>query len=321
MGSLLNEIVVDCADPDRVAAFWAAVLGWEPRREAGYVWMSASGDPADGGLILAFVPVPEPKTVKNRVHIDLATTGCDQSEEVERLLALGASRVDIGQGDVPWVVLADPEGNEFCVLRRRIDTLGDPLTRAVRPQTVTASLAAVLAAVQRLADSVRSGQLQDPTPCTEWDVRTLLDHLVFVNLLYAAMIAGERPPDVHTDHLGEDPAAAVRGSGAALAAAFSQPGLLERRFPSPFGETSGASLAQHVINELLVHAWDLARATGQPTDLVPEVALEAERVLRRWMETLPGLRTMYGAEHPAPPDATAADRVAGLLGRDLTAAG
>jgi predicted enzyme related to lactoylglutathione lyase len=119
VASVLTEIVVDCSDPERVAAFWAEVLGWQPRRETEYLWMSASGDPAGADLKLVFAPVPEPKAVKNRVHIDVNPSGCDQDEEVERLLGLGAARVDIGQGEVPWVVLADPEGNEFCVLRRR----------------------------------------------------------------------------------------------------------------------------------------------------------------------------------------------------------
>jgi len=63
--------------------------------------------------------VPEPKTVKNRVHIDVNPSGTGQAEELERLLSLGARRVDIGQGDVSWVVMADPEANEFCVLRPR----------------------------------------------------------------------------------------------------------------------------------------------------------------------------------------------------------
>ena len=66
-----------------------------------------------------FLPVPEPKTIKNRIHLDVSATDGDQDAEVERLLALGARRVDIGQGDVSWVVLADPEGNEFCVLEAR----------------------------------------------------------------------------------------------------------------------------------------------------------------------------------------------------------
>ena len=121
MGSVINEIVIDCADPERVAAFWGEALGWEPQRDAELMWMSASGDPVDGGLSLVFAKVPELKTVKNRVHIDLSPSGCDQAEEVDRLVLLGASRIDIGQGDVPWIVLADPEGNEFCVLRGRRD--------------------------------------------------------------------------------------------------------------------------------------------------------------------------------------------------------
>ena len=121
MASTLTEIVVDCSNPGVVASFWEAALGWRQQEASGYRWMSSSGDPASPDLKLVFVPVPEAKTVKNRVHIDVNPVGCDQEEEVERLLGLGARRVDIGQGDVPWVVLADPEGNEFCVLRRRRD--------------------------------------------------------------------------------------------------------------------------------------------------------------------------------------------------------
>ena len=75
--------------------------------------------PPGSGPSLVFVPVPEAKTIKNRLHIDVNPVGCDQAQEVERLIGLGARRVDIGQGEQTWVVLADPEGNEFCVLRSR----------------------------------------------------------------------------------------------------------------------------------------------------------------------------------------------------------
>ena len=121
MGSVINEINIDCADPERVAQFWGEVLGWQPQSNEEYFWMCASGNPEDGGLILVFAEVPEPKTVKNRVHIDLSPKGSDQAQELERLLRLGARHVDIGQGEVPWFVLADPEGNEFCLLARRRD--------------------------------------------------------------------------------------------------------------------------------------------------------------------------------------------------------
>ncbi len=77
--------------------------------------------PAGSGASLTFVHVPEAKTVKNRLHIDVNPVGCDQADEVARLIRLGARRVDIGQGERSWVVLADPEGNEFCVLADRID--------------------------------------------------------------------------------------------------------------------------------------------------------------------------------------------------------
>ena len=72
--------------------------------------------------MLLLVVVPEPKTVKDRLHLDLSPVGCDRDEEVARLEALGATRADVGQGpDASWVVLADPEGNEFCVLGTRRD--------------------------------------------------------------------------------------------------------------------------------------------------------------------------------------------------------
>jgi predicted enzyme related to lactoylglutathione lyase len=119
MASTFTELIVDAAEPRRLAEFWCAVLGWHVTEDDDEGVEIAA---ADGSLpAIVFVPVPEPKTVKNRVHIDVNPTGCDQAEEVERVLALGARRVDIGQGEQSWVVLADPEGNEFCILRRRVD--------------------------------------------------------------------------------------------------------------------------------------------------------------------------------------------------------
>jgi predicted enzyme related to lactoylglutathione lyase len=122
MASLLREIVIDCEDPTRVGGFWAAVLGWPlVQSERGFCWLSATGEPTAPPPLLVFVPVPELKAAKNRLHLDLNPTGCEQAEELARLVALGARPVDVGQGDVPWVVLADPEGNEFCLLGRRMD--------------------------------------------------------------------------------------------------------------------------------------------------------------------------------------------------------
>lgn len=117
------HIVVDAADPSRLAAFWAETFGWEVAAdEPDEVVVAPAGFdyPNPEALPLVFVPVADLKTAKNRVHLDLATTSDEhQAAEVARLLALGATRVDIGQGKVPWEVLADPEGNEFCVLEPR----------------------------------------------------------------------------------------------------------------------------------------------------------------------------------------------------------
>jgi predicted enzyme related to lactoylglutathione lyase len=116
-------MVIDAADPSALAAFWAAALGWEVAAdEPDEVVVEPVGFsyPSAAALPLVFVPVQEPKTGKNRLHLDLSTTSLqDQAAEVERVLGLGGTPADIGQGDVPWVVLADPEGNEFCVLDPR----------------------------------------------------------------------------------------------------------------------------------------------------------------------------------------------------------
>jgi predicted enzyme related to lactoylglutathione lyase len=121
MGAVLREIIIDCAEPRRVAEFWGQAVGWQVQDNDGLLWMSETGAPFPD-LLMVFVPVPDEKAGKNRIHLDLSPIGCDRDEEVARLVALGATPVDVGQGDVPWVVLADPEGNEFCVLGRRVDT-------------------------------------------------------------------------------------------------------------------------------------------------------------------------------------------------------
>jgi hypothetical protein len=119
MAAVLTEIIVDCNDPLRVAEFWGQVLGWQVQEHDGVLWMSESADWRD--LCLVFVQVPDRKSAKNRIHLDVSPAGCGRDDEVARLVALGAQPVDVGQGDAPWVVLADPEGNEFCVLGRRAD--------------------------------------------------------------------------------------------------------------------------------------------------------------------------------------------------------
>jgi hypothetical protein len=112
-------LTIDCLDPRAVAGFWEAALSWRRTHDtAEQVVVEPPAGSAEDGVApdLLFVRVPDPKAGKNRLHLDLRPA--DQEAEVRRLIALGARRVSVGQGsDVSWVVMADPEGNEFDVLR------------------------------------------------------------------------------------------------------------------------------------------------------------------------------------------------------------
>ncbi|HEV2892098.1 MAG TPA: VOC family protein [Frankiaceae bacterium] len=119
MSLRIQSVVVDSRDPGALAAFWESVLGW--RRtfdDAVEVVLEPPAGSREDGVVpdLLFLKTPDAKAVKNRLHLDLRPV--DQAAEVARIEALGGTRVDVGQGeDVSWVVLADPDGNEFCVLR------------------------------------------------------------------------------------------------------------------------------------------------------------------------------------------------------------
>jgi len=114
----LENVVVDAVDPRRLGRFWEAVLGGERLTddpEGFETRLTIEGGPV---LDICFQRVPDPPFEQPRLHFDLLG-GARQSQEVERLLSLGARYLDIGQHDVPWVVLADPEGNPCCVMEER----------------------------------------------------------------------------------------------------------------------------------------------------------------------------------------------------------
>jgi len=127
MASRISEICINCADPDAMAKFWSAAIGYPgiEHDDTGVAIMGASNVPS-----ILFVRTDDvggpPKAGRNRLHLDLSPTDRDQDAEVSRLEALGAKRIDIGQGTPSWVVMADPEGNEFCVLRRRVPPEPEP---------------------------------------------------------------------------------------------------------------------------------------------------------------------------------------------------
>jgi hypothetical protein len=120
MSSRFAALAVDCLEPRPLAEFWCAVLDYVITEEgADGVTIAPSEAGTSSSPSIDFLPVPEIKAVKNRLHIDVRPAAdISQEEEVERLIELGAKRVDVGQpSNAPWVVLADLEGNEFCVLR------------------------------------------------------------------------------------------------------------------------------------------------------------------------------------------------------------
>jgi hypothetical protein len=112
MGLKFDEICIDADDATALGVWWSQALGWPQD-------VDSDGDvvlhtPPGAGPNWLFLAVPDDKKVKNRIHFDFRPD--DQEAEVDRLIGLGARHVDIGQGDESWVVLADPEGNEFCIL-------------------------------------------------------------------------------------------------------------------------------------------------------------------------------------------------------------
>ncbi len=187
MAVRIKSIVFDCADPYRLAQFWLQVTGFSEGPDNG----NAPDDPEalllspDGSLALLFIAVPEPKHVKNRLHLDLVPLTSQRDEEVGQLLRIGARIADDqrrpdGGG---WVVLSDPEGNEFCI--ERSDSERTPLVE---------QLGRAFDAIAGLISNIRADQWSAPTPCTDWTVRRLVNHLIGMNRVFAALLAGEPPP-------------------------------------------------------------------------------------------------------------------------------
>ncbi len=176
-----------------------------------------------------------------------------------------------------------------------------------------------LAAVDELISNVRADQWSDLTPCEEWDVRRVVEHLVGMNRVFAAMLAGEAPPQRGDELSVDELAAGFRETSAALVQAFEQPGVLERSFVSPMGSATGAERLQIRLYDLLAHGWDIARATGQVVGLPEDAAEDALRFVRGQLsdEARPG---RFKTAEPTRDDAPAIDRLVAFLGRQPGAA-
>ncbi|MFE7410906.1 VOC family protein [Streptomyces laurentii] len=203
------QVNIKALDPAAVGRFWAEALGWSAYSPGETTYVAPAGGlvwPHPAVVAVDVVPVPEGKTAtKNRIHLDLATTSAaHQAELVARLLSLGAKPVDLGQGDTPWRVLADPEGNEFCVLE---------------PREVYRDAGPIAAIVVDCADPRAMARFWGEA--TDWTVREVTGDIAVLRaaddmgpFLEFLRVPGTRPvPDrVHLDLLpypGDDRAAEV----------------------------------------------------------------------------------------------------------------
>ena len=187
----------------------------------------------------------------------------------------------------------------------RYATLADPL--AAYDETV--------AAVGAVVRATGIDQFVRPTPCGDWDVHRILDHLVETMDIYGDLARGRQPQEFE-ERRYDDPVAAFDVIAGRTRSAFAAAGYLDTVAETPIGLQPGRVVVQHVVNELVAHGWDLARGTGQDANLVPDIAAD---VLASWQAFLGTWdragNSNFGDEQPAPDGATAADRVAAYLGR------
>jgi uncharacterized protein (TIGR03086 family) len=169
-----------------------------------------------------------------------------------------------------------------------------------------------------LISNIRAGQWSAPTPCPDWTVRQLVNHLIGMNRVFSALLADQPPPPrPSADHVEDDPVGAYRGSAAALQAAFGRPGVLERTYRGPLGTATGAQRLQIRLYDLLAHGWDLAQATGQPADL-PEDLAERSLAFARTQLTEQARAGRFGPAQIVSEQAPAIERLVAFLGRPVS---
>ena len=179
-------------------------------------------------------------------------------------------------------------------------------------------LRAALAHAGDLVSGVAAEQWDIATSCESWDVRALVSHVVTGNRLFAAALRGDQSAQPSAD---ADLVVAFGDSGSELLTAFASPGALERVVQVPFGTVPGEVALHLRITEILVHGWDIAAATGQRAEFDEAVAGQELEFSRGALGAIPPDRRPFGPAQQAPPDASAIDRLAALLGRKIIRAG
>ncbi len=187
-------------------------------------------------------------------------------------------------------------------------------------------LAGALDDLERLVAAIADDQWAQPTPCTDWTVRELVNHVVGGNYLFAGILRGETtlpPLEIRSqqgrDRLGDDPLAAYHDASRQLITAFREPGVLDQTYELPIGRLPGTAAARLRVVETLVHGWDLAHSIGHPPEFSQEAAEQALEFSRGALAKLPPGR-VFASPQPVADDARAIDRLAALLGRPLSAA-
>jgi uncharacterized protein (TIGR03086 family) len=191
-----------------------------------------------------------------------------------------------------------------------------PASATANPLLV-GQLARAFDAVGVLIPQVRAEQWSAPTPCIEWDVRRLLEHVIGLNRVFTALLLYAPPPlRGAPEHAAEDPAAAYRDTSAALVSAFGQPGILEREFQGPLGAASGADRLHIRLYDLLAHGWDLSHATGHPIDL-PDDLVEPSLAFARVQLAGQRREGRFAPAQVVNDNASAIERLAAFLGRTV----
>ncbi|MEI7030022.1 VOC family protein [Streptomyces pratensis] len=301
MSSHIRHITVDCSDPYALGGFWAQVLGAPLSDE------DAPGDPEAlveaPGAELLFVRVPEPKQGKNRIHLDIQPDHRSRDEEVERLLALGATLVEDhrkpnGRG---WATLADPEGNEFCVECGAAERAA--LSGARLPVTADDVSSAVRVAVDTLAEAP-ADRWDAPAGGLTWSCRETVEHLGTALFTYAVQLGPRTPaldanvpfrraadrPGGPLNAVFADPAAGPAGLLSTLEASGALLSSMVRTTPSEvrsyhvFGVCDPEGFAAMGVVEALVHTYDVAEGLGLPWSPPPALC---DRVLARLFPDAP----------------------------------